>query len=128
MPDPSTTFDRYRAARASVMLGFNCAPAPRDLEMVHGPWDERTASLMVILNRSNVARSMRPEGSTLVPAIGGREHGPSLPRSADLRMMLWQSRYHGPWLTDSGQRAPGLFLCKDNPSRVPLPADLPATR
>jgi hypothetical protein len=72
----SDTFDRYRAARASVMLGFDCAPAPRDLEMVHGPWDERTASLMVILHRSNVARAMRPEGSTLVPAIGLPMHGP----------------------------------------------------
>jgi hypothetical protein len=72
----SDTFDRYRAARASVILGFDCSPAPRDLEMVHGPWDERTASLMVILHRSNVARAMRPAGSTLVPAIGLPMHGP----------------------------------------------------
>jgi hypothetical protein len=78
-PDPRpSTFDRYRAARASVILGFDCAPAPRDLEMVHGPWDERTASLMVILHRSNVARAMRPEGSTLAPAIGLPVHGPAV--------------------------------------------------
>jgi hypothetical protein len=51
-------------------------PESTDTGIVHGPWDQRTASLMVILHRSNVARSMRPEGSTLVPAIGLREHGP----------------------------------------------------
>jgi hypothetical protein len=133
MPDRSTlTYTDSdgveRDARASLMLGFDCAPAPRDLEMVHGPWDELTARLMIILNRSNVARSMRPEGSTLVPAIGLPVHGPALPTSSFLCGWPEDFRYVGPWLNRSGLRldGPGPYP----PKSVPQPADLarPTTR
>lgn len=30
-------FDRYRAARASLLIGIDAQPAPRDLRVIHGP-------------------------------------------------------------------------------------------
>lgn len=32
-----TAFDRYRAARASLLIGITASPAPRDLGVIHGP-------------------------------------------------------------------------------------------